>query len=755
MPITHSWSGNGLSAGTTITTATAGSGDTVFNTVTNTSTVHASGTSSPRIEFAASSTLSRVSWNFTSRTVMAVRWYAEWSAAPPATVGILQGLTSGQSAQSFRVELLTTGIVRLRNAANTLVADTSQAISFPSGEIRVEVILDNGAAQVAVYQGHSTSALSTVSGTVGSAHDAIRFGGAANVANYQAHYIDDLALSDTASFIGPTGVAPPTVYSKVWKGAALVEGALTTSTAGAGDSVFNQINGSPLVSATGSRPSRIMFPASDSLARVTWYVPDTTKVATRWYAEWSAAPPATVGILQGLTGTHTTQSFRVELLQTGVIRLRNAANTTVADSAQALSFPTGSVRISVTINGGTAQVRVYSGDSSTLVVTVSGVVGTNHDALRYGGAANVVGYQSHYIDELVYEDTGTEIAASTDPLEIIKKLSADALAVGTQTVSRVYAGTKLIWGLGQDGTDNVSQTFALVMDEQFSGGALNSSNWTPYNNSTFGAPSRIQRYMAANVVVGAGSAGSTGGTSLKLLSKREAVGGNDFTAGMIDSKTSGMYFPRYGKYEARMKIPHGQGLWPAFWLTAKNGGATMCEVDIMEYFHSQVPGKTLWTLHRTDNGGTPQYNVHKNYGGTFFENPTLTPGWHTIAVEILPENGDPDNPTSNVRFKGYLNGVLAWNYLDTQSLYWTTNGGGDNDMFNIYLQGCQIGGDYVGHPDDPLGYSRNLGTCISGGGTPPNMCRTTIGGITMNAPTFSDPSSTFEIDYVKVWRFVG
>ena len=45
----------------------------------------------------------------------------------------------------------------------------------------------------------------------------------------------------------------------------------------------------------------------------------------------------------------------------------------------------------------------------------------------------------------------------------------------------------------------------------------------------------------------------------------------------------------------------------------------------------------------------------------------------------------------------------------------------------IFMKGAQIGGNYVGHPDDPTGYSRWLGKCISGGSAP-NSCYTNVGG---------------------------
>lgn len=290
-----------------------------------------------------------------------------------------------------------------------------------------------------------------------------------------------------------------------------------------------------------------------------------------------------------------------------------------------------------------------------------------------------------------------------------------------------------------------------VFEDQFA--TFDSAKWGK-EDSTFGAPTRIQRYLPANVVVGPGSSGATNGTSMKLLTKRETVGANDFTAGMIASKNVGYYLPRYFRIETRQKIPHGQGLWSAFWTTAKNGGASMCELDIQEYFHSQIPGKILSTLHRTNNAGVAQTNVAKNNGGYFWETPTYTPDWVNIVFECFPTSGDPTLPNTNVRLKTYINGVNIWDYTDTSALYWTTNGGSDNSFHNLYIQGCQVDGNYVGHPDDALGYSHWLNQCLISG-SPPASCSITYQGRNIIRAQFGDPSSTYELDYIKAWKYTG
>ncbi len=301
---------------------------------------------------------------------------------------------------------------------------------------------------------------------------------------------------------------------------------------------------------------------------------------------------------------------------------------------------------------------------------------------------------------------------------------------------------------------------SLVLDEQFVNPTLD-SRWYQFDEAwgTGSTQNRVQRFRPENIVISAATSGGTG-QSAKCISKRESFGGQPFTAGMFASKEAGVFYPVFGYYEVRMKQPHGQGVWPAFWLRHRDG-ASVCEVDIMEYFHTQLPGKFMMTLHRTNNAGTPQTNVNKTFGGVFFEAPTLTPSFFNFGVSILPEG-------ANVRFRGFLGGTgggvgatEVWNYLDTSAVYWSNtrglahpSGNGGAEVFDITVQGAQIGGNWNGHPDDPKGYSRWNDSCLSGG-TKPNACNFTVGGypIWTDAADYSGTlfPNTTEIDYVKVW----
>ncbi len=334
----------------------------------------------------------------------------------------------------------------------------------------------------------------------------------------------------------------------------------------------------------------------------------------------------------------------------------------------------------------------------------------------------------------------------------------------------LLGGTTHDWGLPDNPPDPIppdpTMAFQLVLDEQF----VDGSKWNVYNQSSFGSPMRIQRYMAANTIFGAGaSVGATGGTSMRQVIRRDNPSSTqEFSAGMVDSKNKSLWYPLYGRYEFRCKTPHGQGIWPANWLTARSGGATMAEWDMLEYFHTNNPGRNSTTFHGTDSTGAYRQNWYtNNQNRTFFEAPTYTPGWHVWASEILPVTdatgqtiGDVTKPSRYIRFRMFLDGNVVYSFVHTDALRWSTNGSTDIDHFwNIYIQGAQVDGDYIGHPDDELGYSHNRGVCLLGGS--PGSCVITKNGYSViragaagAKATMGGPAVTLEHDYYKIWKAV-
>ena len=86
----------------------------------------------------------------------------------------------------------------------------------------------------------------------------------------------------------------------------------------------------------------------------------------------------------------------------------------------------------------------------------------------------------------------------------------------------------------------------------------------------------------------------------------------DYTSARL--KTEGRFGQTYGRFEARIQIPRGQGIWPAFWLLGANAGAVgwpACGgIDIMENI-----GREPNTVHGTFHG--PGYSGGSSIGAAF------------------------------------------------------------------------------------------------------------------------------------------
>jgi beta-glucanase (GH16 family) len=101
--------------------------------------------------------------------------------------------------------------------------------------------------------------------------------------------------------------------------------------------------------------------------------------------------------------------------------------------------------------------------------------------------------------------------------------------------------------------------------------------------------------------------------------------------------TKGKFTQQYGKVEARMKLPRGKGLWPAFWMMGDDfdsaGWPDCGEIDIMENV-----GNEPSTLYGTIHG--PGYHSENGPGGstTSPDGRPLADAFHTYAVEWLPDS---------------------------------------------------------------------------------------------------------------------
>jgi beta-glucanase (GH16 family) len=127
--------------------------------------------------------------------------------------------------------------------------------------------------------------------------------------------------------------------------------------------------------------------------------------------------------------------------------------------------------------------------------------------------------------------------------------------------------------------------------------------------------------------------------NLVITAQKDKYKGSDniereYTSARI--KTQGKFEQAYGRMEARIKIPEGQGIWPAFWMLGSDIGAVgwpKCgEIDIMENI-----GKEPAIVHGTIHG--PGYSGEKGIGSPFAiaDGKKFANDFHVYAVEWEPK----------------------------------------------------------------------------------------------------------------------
>ncbi|GAB3181345.1 discoidin domain-containing protein [Streptomyces incanus] len=199
-----------------------------------------------------------------------------------------------------------------------------------------------------------------------------------------------------------------------------------------------------------------------------------------------------------------------------------------------------------------------------------------------------------------------------------------------------------VWGTGGSATAaypalpaDQSGTYRTTFFDDFTTPSLDRSTWRVVRTGTEMGPvnGESQAYVDSTDNI------RTENGNLVLEAKhckgctRAGGGTYDFTSGRIDTNTRFDF--TYGRVSARMKLPVGDGFWPAFWLLGSNvddptvSWPASGETDIMENI-----GYGDWTstgLHG------PGYSAEGNIG----ERQTYPGGgradqWHTYAVEWTP-----------------------------------------------------------------------------------------------------------------------
>jgi beta-glucanase (GH16 family) len=177
---------------------------------------------------------------------------------------------------------------------------------------------------------------------------------------------------------------------------------------------------------------------------------------------------------------------------------------------------------------------------------------------------------------------------------------------------------------------------------------------------------------------------------LTIVARREDYLGSAYTSARIN--TRGHFEQARGRFEARMKLPSGQGLWPAFWLLGADFGTVgwpSCgEIDIMEY-RGQEPRIVHGALHGPGYSGgsalTSQFELTQGAFDTDF---------HVFAVEWSAD-----------RITWLVDGI-AYKSVTPADLPSGTSWVFDHPFFVIL--NVAVGGSYVGGPSPSTPFPQTM-----------------------------------------------
>jgi beta-glucanase (GH16 family) len=153
-------------------------------------------------------------------------------------------------------------------------------------------------------------------------------------------------------------------------------------------------------------------------------------------------------------------------------------------------------------------------------------------------------------------------------------------------------------------------------------------------------------------------------------------------------KTQGKFDQKYGRFETRIKIPAGQGIWPAFWMLGNNintvSWPSCGEIDIMENIGKE-PSTVHGSLHASGFDSTGSYALN---AGKFADD------FHVFAIEWEP---------AVIRF--YVDGHL----YDTRTPADVPAGqtwAFDHPFF--LLLNVAVGGNWPGSPDETSTFPQTM-----------------------------------------------
>ena len=228
---------------------------------------------------------------------------------------------------------------------------------------------------------------------------------------------------------------------------------------------------------------------------------------------------------------------------------------------------------------------------------------------------------------------------------------------------------------------------ALTWSDEFdgaAGSAPNPANWNQETGAGGWGNNELQTYTNSRE-----NSALDGNGNLVITARQDGNGG--YTSARLT--TANKVEPQYGRLEARIKIPRGQGIWPAFWMLGGqiDSGVpwpSSGEIDIMENVGFE-PHMVHGTLHG------PGYSGGAGIGAAY----THPQGWsfaddfHTFAIDWQP-------------------GRISWSVDGKVYQTRTTADVGGNpwvyDQPFFFLLNVAVGGNWPGYPDGTTQFPQQM-----------------------------------------------
>lgn len=239
----------------------------------------------------------------------------------------------------------------------------------------------------------------------------------------------------------------------------------------------------------------------------------------------------------------------------------------------------------------------------------------------------------------------------------------------------------------------------LIFQDEFNANTLDQTHWTICywwndNGCTNNGNHESEWYTPDNVLLQDGF--------LRLRASKQSVEASDgktypYTSGIVTTGPAtstgqpGFDF-QTGYAEIRARLPHGTGLWPAFWLLPTNTSVKR-EIDVMELL-GDTPKTVRMHIHYFNTRGV-------EFGpGTSWTGPDFSADWHVFAIDWRSD-----------RIIWLVDGVERWRYTNVRYVPATP-------MY--LLLNLAVGGDWPGPPNSHTVFP-----------------------------------SYFDIDYIRVWQAAG